>query len=140
MYQLCWRFVNSVFPLVSRHAVGGEQDHLQGPDVWARPNPESLRSSLLYNLVMLVLNPGLGGFFQRWIGCRTGHGYISWGLLEVCREVAGQGHRLLIDRKEVGIWSRQSIFINQHLMLPFGLDVIAHLAVSLSPAMSFGSR
>src|SRR6185295_13527624 len=97
------------------------------PMYGARPNPGSLKSNLLYDLVML-LNPGSGGLFQLRIGCCRGHGYISWGLLEVCREVAGQGHRLLIDRKEVGIWSRQSIFINQHLMLPFGLDVIAHFS------------
>ena len=78
--------------------------------------------------------------FSAVIGCPTGHGCISWALFEVCCKVAGQGHRLLVDRKKVGVWSRQSIFVHQHLMLPFGLDVIAHRSGQFEPAMSFGSR
>ena len=103
----------------------------------ARPNPESSESSLFDNLEVLLI-PELGGFFLLWMGCRTSHGwYLTRGLLEVCRKVAGQGHRSLIDRKEVGIWSRQSIFINQHLMLTFGLDVIAHLRRQLESGNVF---
>ena len=34
------------------------------------------------------LTSGLGSFFQLWIGFRTGHGCIRWGLFEVCRKVA----------------------------------------------------
>ena len=87
--------------------------------------------------VEALLNPGSGFFFSCGVGYSTSHGCVSWGLLEVCRKVAGQGDRLLIDRKEIGIWSRQTIFVNQHLMLPFGLDVIAHLRRQFEPRNVF---
>ena len=138
MYQLGWRFVNSVSLRVHVMQKEREPESFQRNNVMygARSNPESLGSNLLYNFVML-LNPGLGSFFQLWRGYRTSHGCISWGVFEEGREVSGQGHRLLVDREKIRIRSRQSIFVHQHLMLTFGLDVIAHTSRQFEPRIVF---
>jgi hypothetical protein len=58
---------------------------------------------------------------------RTGKARVVCGPTECFREITGQRHRSFIDGKVIGIPGGETLFINEHLMLPFRLDMVPNL-------------
>lgn len=48
-------------------------------------------------------------------------------ILKMACKVAGQGHCSFIHGKVIGILCREAVLIDEHLMLPFRLDVVPNL-------------